>query len=360
MDERKYRSWRFAHQKGMVTSMKKRQYKKGTTRKTASIFLCFVLTITALPAIMGETANGSAALQSITPVYSASTETGFPDLNIHWAKPYVDALMAIGVYTPFKDGLFHPNEFIGINQFVTIFLSEYHELYPSSDDFAPTNIKQAVENGLIDGYNDSRPDVLIDRLAAVKFCHLFIGSFMAEEEAEYVSPAEQLLDYNMCKSCLAHVEQLYVKGIVVGRPGPLFDGDAYLTRAEAAVIIAKTLYPSLRTPPIAYQSEAKSLVTSETVANLLKYKENAVLLDVRTQEEYEVSHIHGSILMSMDKLVDSDIDKPFDKDSYIIVYGKADSLSRRAYEYLLGAGYEHVYDFGSIDDWPYTIDAKVS
>jgi len=79
---------------------------------------------------------------------------------------------------------------------------------------------------------------------------------------------------------------------------------------------------------------------------------NAVLLDVRTQEEYDTKHIEGALLLdvafineeTMAKIVD-------DKDTEIIVYCQSGTRSSEAKRVLKEIGYKKVYDLGSIDNW---------
>ena len=71
-----------------------------------------------------------------------------------------------------------------------------------------------------------------------------------------------------------------------------------------------------------------------------------VIVDVRTKEEYEQSHIKDSINISYEE-----IEKINDlyKDKIIFVYCKSGRRSKIAYDKLIKLGYK-VYDLGSIDD----------
>ena len=88
---------------------------------------------------------------------------------------------------------------------------------------------------------------------------------------------------------------------------------------------------------------------------LAKMQENqyAIILDVRTAEEFAYTRIPGATL-----LPDYDIEERAgyvlpDKDALILVYCRSGIRSRNATYLLISMGYTNVYDFGGINSWPY-------
>ena len=75
--------------------------------------------------------------------------------------------------------------------------------------------------------------------------------------------------------------------------------------------------------------------------------EDAVLLDVRTREEYASGHIEGSRNLPLDEIdrVDSVIK---DKNAPLYVHCLSGGRSARAVAYLRGKGYREVHDIGGI------------
>ena len=78
-----------------------------------------------------------------------------------------------------------------------------------------------------------------------------------------------------------------------------------------------------------------------------------LLLDVRTEKEYNEKHIPKSILLPL-----NDLDKQAeallpDKEAVIYVYCRSGSRSQKAAQWLAEAGYTQVYDLGGINSWPY-------
>lgn len=72
-------------------------------------------------------------------------------------------------------------------------------------------------------------------------------------------------------------------------------------------------------------------------------KEEYVIIDVRTKEEYEEGHIKNAINIPYD-VIDSKID--ISKDKIIFVYCKSGNRSNKAYNTLKKLGY-NVYDLGA-------------
>ena len=95
------------------------------------------------------------------------------------------------------------------------------------------------------------------------------------------------------------------------------------------------------------QEEAKELMDSE---------ENYIILDVRTQEEYESGHIAGAICIPNETIKDTEPEELTEKDQLILVYCRSGNRSKKASEKLAAMGYSNVKEFGGINTWPYEIE----
>ena len=82
---------------------------------------------------------------------------------------------------------------------------------------------------------------------------------------------------------------------------------------------------------------------NEDVYDLIKDNEY-IVIDVRTKQEYDSSHVKGAINIPYDV-----IDDNIDKKKIILVYCKSGTRSNIAYNTLKKMGYKEVYDLGSID-----------
>lgn len=73
----------------------------------------------------------------------------------------------------------------------------------------------------------------------------------------------------------------------------------------------------------------------------------AVLLDVRTREEYAQGHVPGSVNLPLDQLETID----YDKSVPLFVYCRSGARSGRGVEVLKKAGYEKAVNIGGIMDY---------
>ena len=80
-----------------------------------------------------------------------------------------------------------------------------------------------------------------------------------------------------------------------------------------------------------------------------------IILDARTQEEYDEGHIDGAILIP-EYEVSARAEKELpDKDGLILVYCRSGRRSKIASQALVDLGYTNVKEFGGIIDWSYGI-----
>ena len=93
-------------------------------------------------------------------------------------------------------------------------------------------------------------------------------------------------------------------------------------------------------------AEAKALMDSES---------GYIIIDARTQEEYDQGHIPGAILIPEYEIADRAEKELPDKNQLILVYCRSGRRSKIAAEELVKLGYTNVKEFGGIIDWKYEI-----
>ena len=81
-----------------------------------------------------------------------------------------------------------------------------------------------------------------------------------------------------------------------------------------------------------------------------------ILLDTRTREEYDRSHIPGALLIPHTEISERAADELPDKDQVILVYCRSGNRSKQASEILAELGYNNVKEFGGINTWPYEVE----
>lgn len=77
----------------------------------------------------------------------------------------------------------------------------------------------------------------------------------------------------------------------------------------------------------------------------------ALILDVRTQEEYDAGHIPDAVLLPIEEIRDGNLDPIPDKEQEILVYCWTGRRAEDASQILADLGYTHITCFGGFVDW---------
>jgi len=93
-------------------------------------------------------------------------------------------------------------------------------------------------------------------------------------------------------------------------------------------------------------------ITMEQAASRMEEEKDYLLLDVRTQEEYEAGHIPGAICLPNETIEGQEPEELPDKDQTIFVYCRSGNRSRQAAQKLADMGYTRIVEMGGIGDWP--------
>lgn len=102
------------------------------------------------------------------------------------------------------------------------------------------------------------------------------------------------------------------------------------------------------------ETEGKVIMISpEEAKENLDEDSEIVLLDVRTQSEYESGHIEDAVLLPLDQLNEKASEVIPDQEKTYYVYCRSGNRSATAAQLLVDMGYENIYDLGGIIDWPY-------
>ena len=97
-------------------------------------------------------------------------------------------------------------------------------------------------------------------------------------------------------------------------------------------------------------------ITAEEAKQIMDSEEGYIILDVRTQEEYDQGHIPGAILICHEEIAEKAEKVLTDKDQLILVYCRSGRRSKIAAEALVELGYTNIMEFGGIIDWPYEVE----
>ena len=97
-------------------------------------------------------------------------------------------------------------------------------------------------------------------------------------------------------------------------------------------------------------------ITAEEAKQIMDSEEGYIILDVRTQEEYDEGHIPGAIVISHEEIAEKAEKVLTDKEQLILVYCRSGRRSKIAAEALVELGYTNIKEFGGIIDWPYEVE----
>lgn len=94
-------------------------------------------------------------------------------------------------------------------------------------------------------------------------------------------------------------------------------------------------------------------ISAEEAKARIDSGDEIIILDVRTEEEYNSGYIQNAILIPNETITDKTPELLPDLDAEILVYCRSGNRSAQAAKKLIAIGYTNVYDFGGIIDWPY-------
>ena len=96
-------------------------------------------------------------------------------------------------------------------------------------------------------------------------------------------------------------------------------------------------------------------ISAEEAYEMMVSQEVVVVVDVRTREEYDGGHIENAALVPNESIGSEMPEALPDKEVTLLIYCRSGRRSKDAAQKLLALGYQSVYDFGGVIDWPYEL-----
>ena len=107
-----------------------------------------------------------------------------------------------------------------------------------------------------------------------------------------------------------------------------------------------------------HEQDAKILVSPKQLMEMRRNNRPLKLLDVRSREEFEATHVEGSVLMSQPTVQEIMAHWPRTEEFVIIDHQGKTALDAAAY--FVGHGFENVRCLrGGIDAWAQEVDEKI-
>ena len=103
--------------------------------------------------------------------------------------------------------------------------------------------------------------------------------------------------------------------------------------------------------PAESEASYRQVSMGEAIA-MMEEKNDYIILDVRTPEEFAEKHIPHAINIPNETIGTEEIPELPDKEQLILVYCRSGNRSKQASEKLVRLGYTNIVEFGGINDWP--------
>ena len=103
--------------------------------------------------------------------------------------------------------------------------------------------------------------------------------------------------------------------------------------------------------PAESEASYRQISMDEAIA-MMEEKNDYIILDVRTPEEFAEKHIPDAINIPNETIGTEEIPELPDKEQLILAYCRSGNRSKQASEKLVRLGYTNIVEFGGINDWP--------
>lgn len=111
------------------------------------------------------------------------------------------------------------------------------------------------------------------------------------------------------------------------------------------------IYEALKKVLKKYRNYEDGSIDYENAKTILKNDKKAILVDVRSKQEYNEGHLEGSINIALYDLERGENEELKDKEATIILYCQTSGRSNRALQILKKKGYHNVYQIeGGLDN----------
>ena len=92
-------------------------------------------------------------------------------------------------------------------------------------------------------------------------------------------------------------------------------------------------------------------ISQDEAKQMMEQDGTQIIVDVRTQEEYDAGHIPGAVCIPNESIGTEQPEELPDLDQVILIYCRSGNRSKQAAQKLFDMGYTNIYEFGGINDW---------
>lgn len=233
---------------------------------------------------------------------------------------------------------------ISIEQFVTALL-ERAEIFTADSD----EVVYAYRRGWLQEQDVTGRKQPLQKKHCARIVHNFLLIEKKEPDEIDSGPAGKLQDLFDCRVCAGHVMQVYTKGIMDGYKNKdgryIFGMEDRMSKALAEQVLYRMFCRDSRVPHQQEVSMQAACISFQEASSVLRSVSDVVLLDVRTEAEYQEGHLEGAINVPMMNILKNPYAVSERRDIRILVYCKQGYMSETAAQSLIRAGYEDVSYF---------------
>lgn len=213
------------------------------------------------------------------------------------------------------------------------------------------SITYGYQNCWLEDHDVISKTLALDKKTAARIIHQYLRYELKEPDEQDFSEAAKLLDLYDCRSCVNHIAQVYVKGIMEqysdmnGRC--IFGMNEKLSHEESIAIIERIFDPTKRNPKLNLTKPLRKADTLTKEQVLLTYlsDKKAIFIDVRSLAEYEHNHMKGARHIPLATILKNPYAVCEQRDRSLLLYCNEGYLSHVAAQCLLEAGYDKVISF---------------
>lgn len=247
-------------------------------------------------------------------------------------------------------------EKVTTGQFVTMVIrSSKGDIAPTRDEWTSGYMDYALYRGIIEDYDLTHINNPIERRSAARIVHETLLKEFSERDETQWSVATKLIDLYSCRTCVMHIAQVYVKGIMCARDNNFFDVKGDMTLSEAATIVVRMLDREKRMTQTEDKVNEVKMIHPDEAREIMLNDRRTMVIDVRTNEAYMEGHLDGSICMPLHEISNNPFSVCIRKDTPIILYCQKGYKSSLAAEALIAAGYSNIYTIPGIDQYRYDL-----
>ncbi len=257
--------------------------------------------------------------------------------------------------------LAQPKDIVTTGQFITMIMEAIRGIIrPRGDNCISGHMDYALQKGIIEDYDIGNWDFPIERRAAARITHEALLMELGEMDEGDWSAANSLQDLYICRTCVIHLAQMYVKGIMLGRDNSMFDVKGRISYFEARSIVERMLDREKRTPQAGGRIYTFKKLSPDEAWELTTKDSRAMVIDVRTYEEYRSGHIEGSVCIPLNDISNNPFSISENKKTPIILYCLMGYKSTVAAQILIDAGYSRIYTIPGIEQYKYNLCPEIS